>query len=62
MPARSPGETREERWENFLSGWGALQQGPFFRLWAPATVDEVLSALHQWTAVGSLGYAQKEHQ
>jgi|SRR5215510_7656016 len=47
MQAQSPGDTREERWENFLREWGALQQGPFFVLWASAAVDEILSALHE---------------
>jgi hypothetical protein len=52
MQARSPGETREQKWENFLRDWGALQQGPFFPLWASATVDEILSALYERIVVG----------
>ena len=52
MQARSPGETREQKWENFIRDWGALQQGPFFPLWASATVDEILSALYERIVVG----------
>ena len=33
----------------------ALQQSPFFRVWASAGVDEILSALHERLLVGSLG-------
>jgi hypothetical protein len=52
MQAKSPGETREQKWENFIREWGALQQGPFFPLWASAAVDEILSALHERIVVG----------
>jgi hypothetical protein len=58
MQAQSPGDTREERWENFLREWGALQQGPFFRLWASAAVDEILSALHERIVAGPVGGAR----
>jgi len=40
------GESREVAWERFLQDWGALQQGPFFPIWARAAADEMLSALH----------------
>jgi hypothetical protein len=30
-----------------LRDWGALQESPFFTLWASAAVDEILSALHE---------------
>jgi hypothetical protein len=40
-------ESREQAWERFLRDWGALQQSPFFTLWASAVVDEILSALHE---------------
>jgi len=32
----------------------ALQQSPFFRVWASAGVDEIISALHERLVVGSL--------
>ncbi len=41
------GETREQAWERFIRDWGAMQQSPFFRLWAGAAVDEMLSALYE---------------
>ena len=49
-----PGETsREAIWGRFMRDWGALQQGPFCPLWASATVDEILSALHERIVIGS---------
>lgn len=27
--------------------WGAMQRSPFFKLWASAAVDEMLSALYE---------------
>jgi hypothetical protein len=54
MQARSVGETRKQKWENFLREWGALQQRPFFPLWASAAADEILSALHERIVTGSL--------
>jgi hypothetical protein len=47
MRVARPGETREEAWERFLRDWGTMQQSPFFRLWAAAAVDEMLSALYE---------------
>jgi hypothetical protein len=47
LQAAATGETPEQRWEQFIRDWGALQQSPFFALWASATVDEILSALHR---------------
>jgi hypothetical protein len=47
MQAARPGESREQAWERFLQDWGALQQSPFFPLWACAAADEILSALHE---------------
>jgi hypothetical protein len=47
MQRARPGESREATWERFLTDWGALQQGPFFPIWALAAVDEMLSALHR---------------
>jgi len=42
-PGETPEQTRERGDREFL----ALQQSPFFRLWASASVDEILSALHE---------------
>jgi hypothetical protein len=40
--------------DRFLRDWSALQQSSFFLMWASATVDEILSALHEGMVVGSL--------
>jgi thioredoxin family protein len=42
-----PGETREQAWPRFIRDWGALQQSPFFFIWASAAIDEILSSLHE---------------
>ena len=47
MQAPRPGETREETWERFMRDWGAMQQSPFFTVWAFAAIDEMLSALYE---------------
>jgi len=47
MQVARPGETREEAWDRFIRDWGAMQRSPFFRLWAAAAIDEMLSALHE---------------
>jgi hypothetical protein len=52
MQVARAGETKEQAWERFLRDWGALQQSPFFLLWASATVDEIISALHERLAAG----------
>lgn len=54
MQAAASGETREQAWDQFIRNWGALQQSPFFALWASAAIDEILSALHERLVVGSL--------
>ena len=48
-----PGETREQAWERFLHDWGALQQSPFFKVWASAAIDEMLSALYEQRVLGA---------
>ena len=53
MRAPRPGETREETWERFMRDWRAMQQSPFFTVWAFAGIDEMLSALYERT-IGSL--------
>jgi hypothetical protein len=42
-PGETPEQTRERGDREFL----ALRQSPFFRIWASAGVDEILSALHE---------------
>ena len=54
MRAARPGETPQQVWNRFLGDWRALQLSPFFPVWASATVDEILSALHERIVVGSL--------
>ena len=52
MDGGGPGVTPER----FAQGMTfALQQGPFFPMWASAAVDEILSALHERIVVGSIG-------
>jgi hypothetical protein len=48
-----PGETKEEARARADREFGALQQSPFFRLWASAAVDEIISALHRRLVVGA---------
>jgi len=50
-PGESPEETRARADREFT----ALQQSPFFRLWASAAVDEIISALHRRLVVGARG-------
>ncbi|HEV8674134.1 MAG TPA: thioredoxin family protein [Methylomirabilota bacterium] len=47
----TPVETQARGDRDFM----ALQQSPFFRIWACAGVDEILSALHERLVMGSLG-------
>jgi hypothetical protein len=30
-----------------MTDWRALQEGPFFPIWASATADEILSAVYE---------------
>ena len=53
MQMANPGENREQAWERFIRDWGALQNSPFYQLWASAAVDEMLSGLHERIVVGS---------
>jgi len=55
MQAQDPGDMGERRGASFLRDWLALQEGPFFPMWASAAVDEILSALYERMVVGSLG-------
>ena len=47
MQAARPGETKDQAWARFIGDWRAVQQSPFWRLWAAAGIDEILSALHE---------------
>ena len=47
MQTPRPGETKDEAWPRFIRDWAALQQSPFWWLWAAAGIDEILSALHE---------------
>ncbi len=52
--AARPGETKEQTKQRRDREFMELQQTPFFRVWACAGIDEMLSALHERLAVGSL--------
>ena len=47
MQAPRGDETKEEAWARFMRDWRALQEGPFFPIWASATADEILAALYE---------------
>ena len=53
MQAKDPDDAGERRGDGFLREWRALQEGPFFPMWASAAVDEILSALRERMVVGS---------
>jgi len=50
--AARPGETAEQAKARSAAEFAALQNSPFFDLWASAAVDEILSALHEKLVVG----------
>jgi thioredoxin family protein len=50
--AARPGETDDERRARDAREFLALQNSPFFDLWACAAVDELLSALHERLLLG----------
>jgi len=52
--AARPGETPEQARERGERDFTALQRSPFFRLWACAGIDEILTALHERLVMGSL--------
>jgi hypothetical protein len=52
--APRPGETPEATKARVDREFGALQASPFFRIWASAAVDEILSALHERLVLGPL--------
>jgi len=52
--AARAGETPEQARERGDLEFMALQASPFFRIWACAGIDEILSALHERLLLGSL--------
>jgi thioredoxin family protein len=50
--AQRPGETAEQAKDRSAREFLALQNSPFFDLWACAGIDEILSALHERLVVG----------
>jgi len=54
LVAPRPGETPEQTRERGDREFVALQQSPFFRIWASAGIDEIISALHERLTVGSV--------
>ncbi len=52
--AARPGETPDQAREHGDREFMALQGSPFFRIWACAGIDEILSALHERLLFGSL--------
>jgi thiol-disulfide isomerase/thioredoxin len=51
--AARPGETSEQTRERSDREFMALQQSPFFKVWACAGVDEMISALHERLVLGA---------
>ena len=54
MSAARPGESAEEARKRSDREFLALQRSPFFRIWACAAADEMITALHERLYVGSL--------
>ena len=50
--APRPGETPEQTQSRADGEFQALQDSPFFRVWACAAVDEIISALHRRLVLG----------
>jgi thioredoxin family protein len=53
--ATRAGESKDETRARGDREFMELQQSPFFRVWASAGADEILSALHERLVVGALG-------
>ena len=53
MQAARLGETPEQAWARFLHDWSVLQLSPFFKVWASAAIDEMLSALYEQRVLGA---------
>jgi hypothetical protein len=54
MAHAKPGESREQAQGRAADEFRALQQSEFFRIWACAAVDEIVSALHRRLVLGSV--------
>jgi thiol-disulfide isomerase/thioredoxin len=52
LVAARPGETPEQTRARGDQEFMALQQSPFFRIWAAAAMDEIISTLHERLTVG----------
>jgi len=52
--AARPGESPEATRERSDREFGALFDSAFFRIWASATVDEIVSALHRKAVIGTV--------
>jgi hypothetical protein len=50
--AAKPGESPEQTGARVDREFPELQRSPFFRIWASATVDEIISALHRKAVLG----------
>lgn len=50
--AARPGESPEQTSARVDREFPELQRSPFFRVWASATVDEIISALHRKAVLG----------
>ena len=50
--AAKPGESPEQTSARVDREFPELQRSPFFRVWASATVDEIISALHRKAVLG----------
>jgi len=51
--AARPGESKEQTAERSAREFTALQNSPFFKVWACAAVDEIVSALHERLVLGA---------
>jgi hypothetical protein len=49
-----PGEAKEQTEARVAREFPALQASPFFRIWACAAVDEIVSALHRRLVLGKV--------
>ena len=54
MATPQPGESAEATQARSLQEFRELQQSEFFRIWASAAVDEIISALHRRLVLGSV--------
>jgi hypothetical protein len=55
MREAEPGESAEQTETRYAAEFAALQKSNFFRVWASAAVDEIISALHRRLLIGTAG-------